>query len=162
MKRSQLIAIIVLIVAAVAIVVLWPKPPISDEERIRRKVIQMVDAVYRKDIPGFMEGISDRFLGTTQAIGKQELKQFLAGKLVSGRWTRAHTRELNVQVSSPTEAVFDGKFVLTDAPTDQPEEIPSQGSIGNYAIDGKLEKEPDGEWRFVEGGWKQIPAGTIF
>lgn len=163
-KRSQLIALLVLIVAAIAIVVLWPRPPVSDQELIEHKVIQMMDAVRRKDVAAITENISEKFHGASSAqmASKQDLKQLLAGQLISGRWVRAFMHSRDVHVTSPTTATFEGKFIFTDSPTDNPKDIPSQGRIDSYEVDGQLEKESDGEWRFVTGDYRQIPPGTLF
>ncbi|MBX5482531.1 MAG: hypothetical protein IRZ16_11945 [Myxococcaceae bacterium] len=162
MKRSQLIALLVLIVAAIALVVLWPKPKLSDEDRIRHQVIQMADAVRRKDTAEIMSHISERFRGSGQVATRDDLKRLLAAQLVTGRWTRVFIKSMDPQVTSPDQATFTGKFIFTDAPTDRPEEIPSKGRIEAYELEGTLEKEADGEWRFVTGRYRTIPPGELF
>lgn len=158
------IAAIGVVAAAVVVVLLLvaarrEHPP---EELIQQKVIQMAAHAEKKDLGAIMEEISADFRGTRPPLARDELRQLLAAQILRGNWVRVFIREMEVTVTSPTEAAFRGKFVFGRSEADTLEKLASESQIQAYQVDAALRKEADGEWRFVSGGYRVIPPGELF
>ncbi len=161
MTRSRLVGAGLAVAAALAVLVFWPRNEPTPEEQIRQKVIQMTAAAEEKDLGFIMEQISDRFRGTSPSLSKQELRQLLAAQILRGQWVRVFVRDIDVELRSPTEAWFRGKFIFGRSEADTLERLAAESRIQAYEVEGVLHRE-DGEWRFVSGGYRVIPAGQLF
>ncbi|MGA9520365.1 MAG: hypothetical protein WBV82_02810 [Myxococcaceae bacterium] len=161
MTRSRVVGAALALAAAVAVLVLWPRNKPTPEEQIRQMVIQMTAAAEEKDLGFIMEQISERFRGTSPALSKQELRQILAAQILRGQWVRVFVRDIDVELRSPSEAWFRGKFIFGRSEADTLERLSAESRIQAYEVEGTLEQE-DGEWRFVSGGYRVIPAGQLF
>ena len=113
-------------------------------------------AAEQKDLGAVMEEISDRFRGD-QGLSKQELKGVLAGQLLRGAWVRIFTTDLEVKLRSPSTADFSGKFIFGRSAAKELKDLARDSELSRYQIDATLEKERDGEWRFVTAQYRQIP-----
>jgi hypothetical protein len=159
--RSKVVGAGLALAAAVAVLVFWPREEPSPEEHIRQKVIQMTAAAEQKDLGFIMEQISESFRGTHPRLSRQELKQLLAAQILRGQWVRVFVRDIDVELRSPTEARFRGKFIFGRSEADTLERLAAESQIQAYEVEGSLHRE-DGEWRFVSGGYRVIPAGQLF
>ena len=122
------------------------------EERVQQR---------REDLAFIMDQISESFRGTSPALSRQELKQLLAAQILRGQWVRVFVRDIDVELRSPTEAHFRGKFIFGRSEADTLERLAAESRIQAYQVDGILHLE-DGEWRFVSGGYRVIPPGQLF
>ncbi len=161
MTRSRVVGVGLALAAAVAVLLLWPRDEASPEEQIRQKVIQMTAAAEEKDLGFIMDQISESFRGTSPALSRQELKQLLAAQILRGQWVRVFVRDIDVELRSPAEARFRGKFIFGRSEADTLERLAAESRIQAYEVDGTLHLE-DGEWRFVSGGYRVIPPGQLF
>lgn len=162
MSRSTVIALGVLVAAAIVLAIFWPRPPPSPEDVIREKVIKMGEAAEEKNLGYIMDQISDRFRGSPEPLTKDELKQVLAAQILKGNWVRVFIRETEVRVVSDNEATFSGKFIFGRSSGDSLENLVKRTDIEAYQVDATLQREKDGQWRFVSGGYKRIPPGTLY
>ena len=162
MTRSKWIGVGVAAATAAATLVLWPKREETPEEHIQRKVVRMADAAEKKDIGAIMEQISTEFRGTDPVATREDLERLLAVQILGGNWVRVFVREMEVTVTSPSEAVFRGKFIFGRSTADTLERLAAQSRIQAYQVDAQLRKEADGEWRFYSGGYRAIPPGELF
>lgn len=161
MKRSTLIGIVLAVLAGALVLLLWPSEELTPEQIIERQVIQMADAAEKKDVAAVMEHVSERFQGG-QSMSKDDLKRLIAAQVFRGTWVRVFVRDIDVQLASPTEAEFTGKFIFGRSQADTVEKLAAQSQIQGYLVTGKLEKEADGEWRFVSGSYRAMAPGEIF
>jgi hypothetical protein len=160
--RSKWIGVGVAAATAAATLFLWPKREETPEEHIQRKVVRMADAAEKKDIGAIMEQISTEFRGTDPVATREDLERLLAVQILGGNWVRVFVREMEVTVTSPSEAVFRGKFIFGRSTADTLERLAAQSRIQAYQVDAQLRKEADGEWRFYSGGYRAIPPGELF
>ena len=156
------IAAVVLVATAVVLLLVGPRRERPPEELIQQKVVQMAAHAEKKDVGAIMKEISADFRGTRPMLTRQELHQLLAMQILRGNWVRVFIREMEVTVTSPTEAAFRGKFIFGRSEADTLETLVSQSQIQAYQVDTALRKEDDGEWRFVSGGYRVIPPGELF
>jgi hypothetical protein len=160
--RTRWIGVGVAAATAAATLLLWPKREETPEEHIQRKVLQMAAAAEEKNLGAIMEQISADFRGTGPAATRDELERLLAVQILGGNWVRVFVREMEVTVTSPTEALFRGKFIFGRSEADTLERLVAESRIQAYQVDAQLRKESDGEWRFYSGGFRAIPPGELF
>jgi hypothetical protein len=154
LSRSKLFAVLVAALAAVIVVLLWPKgSQASSEELIRQKVIKMARAAEKKDVSYIMEQISERF--TSDEGGKHDLHQLLLAEIMRGNWLRVFAVDMVVTVTSPTTASFSGKFIFGRSNAATLKELAKESELSSYAIEAKLEKERD-DWKFVSAKHRPI------
>jgi ketosteroid isomerase-like protein len=163
-RRWSGIAAVAVVAALVGVLVLVvgsrrEHPP---EELIQHKVVQMAANAEKKDLSAIMKEISADFRGTRPALTREELRAVLAAQILGGNWLRVFIREMEVTVTSPTDAAFRGKFIFGRSQADTLEKLASESRIQAYQVDATLRKEDDGEWRFVSGGYRVLPPGELF
>lgn len=156
------IVIAVVVISAALAALLWPRTPESPQELIRQKVIQMKAAVREEDLGFILEQFSEQFAGTN-GMAKDDLRRMLAAQFIRGELFRMEIVDTpEVVMDSPTEAQLTTRILLYRADSRRPAEIPAQSTIGLFDIDAKLERNADGDWKFVSGGYRQLPPGTLF
>lgn len=150
------------VAAGVVMLLVGQRREPSPEELIEQKVVQMAAYAEKRDLGAITENISEDFRGTRPVLSRDELKGLLAAQILRGNWVRVFIRDMEVTVTSPTEAAFRGKFIFGRSEADTLETLVAQSQIQAYQIDAALRKEADGEWRFVSGGYRVIPPGEMF
>jgi hypothetical protein len=161
-RRTRWIGVGMAAAAAVLVLLLWPKREETSEELIQRKVLQMAAFAEEKNLGAIMEHISADFRGTQMVGSREELKQLLAVQILGGQWVRVFVRDMEVTITSPTEAAFRGKFIFGRSAAESLERLVAESRIQAYQVDAQLRKEADGEWRFYSGGYRPIPPGELF
>lgn len=156
------IVIGVVIVLAVLAVILWPRTPVTPEEVIRQKVVQIKAAVREEDLGFILDQFSDGFAGTN-GMSKDDLRRMLAAQFIRGELFRMEiVNTPEVTLSSSSEAQMTTRLLLYRADSKAPAEIPASSHIGLFDIDAKLQRNADGDWQFVSGSYKRLPPGTLF
>lgn len=160
LTRGQLVWGAVALAALALGYVLLLKPPPPADELIRQKVVRMVRAAEAKQLGEVMEQISPRFR-TRDGMSRDELKGFLAGQLFRGTWVRIFLVDMDVRVTSATTAEFSGKFIFGRSNAKQLKDLAKDSVMSAYQIDAQVERESDGEWRFVEASYREIDASQF-
>jgi hypothetical protein len=161
LNRGVLVGVLFVLAAGGLIFLLWPRGPVDPAELIKRKVVLMTHAAERKDLGEIMEQVSPRFR-SADGWGRDEVKGVLAAQILSGRWVRVFTTEMSVTMTSSTTADFSGKFVFGRSDAKELKDLARDSVLSSYLIDAKLEKEADGEWRFVWAKPQQIDPASLF
>jgi hypothetical protein len=159
-RRRLVGALVTLSLAGVAYVG-WPRTAPSQRELVLRTVVQMAHAADERDVPGVMEHVSERFR-SAEGWDQRELKAVVAHQLLSGQWVRVFTSEVEVTVTSPTQVELTGKFVFGRSAAKRLEDLARDSVLAAYAVEGRLEKESDGEWRFVWASHRPLKAGGLY
>lgn len=162
MKRSTLLGIVLALAAGALVLFFWPEEELTPEQLIERNVIAMTHAAEQKDVAAVMEHISDRFRGTSQAVSKDDVRRLIAANVLRGTWVRVFVRDIEVRATSATEAEFEGKFIFGRSEADTVEKLAAESQISGYRVTGRVEREADGAWRFVTGGYERIGPGQLF
>lgn len=161
LDRNKLIGGILAVVVAAAVLLVWPRERRGPEELIREQVAKMADAASARDLGFVMEQLSERFRSRDGA-DKQQIKGIIAGQLFRGELVQVWPLDLEVKLESEERAHFRGKFVFARQEAPDVHQAVAAGGVTAYRIDGKLEKEPDGEWRFVSADHQAISAAELF
>ena len=61
LSRGHVLGVVLALLAAGAVLALWPQEEPGVKEAITRKVVKMTDAAERKDMAELMDGVSDNF-----------------------------------------------------------------------------------------------------
>lgn len=146
-------AVLLAAVAATLVLLLWPEREERPEELIERKVVLITRAAEEKDLSAIMEHVSERF--RMPEGGKQEVKQLLAAQLFRGSWVRVFTADLQLKVTSPSRAEISGRFIFARSEAQRLADLAKESVVSSYAIDASLEKEADGEWRFLSARYRE-------
>jgi hypothetical protein len=140
--------------AGLLIWILWPRGPVTPEERIRRQVIDMARAAEHRDLSFIMEQVSPRFR-SHEGWDRDEVKSVLASEILRGQWVRVFVVDFQVTVDTPRHAQMKGKFWLGRSDAKTLKELAAQSQVQGYEIDGELELE-DGDWRFVSASHQPL------
>jgi hypothetical protein len=158
-KRAALIAILVGVGVAGALA-FWPGRESPPQEIIQRNVLAMARSAEKRDVGGVMEHVSARFSGQG-GMGRDELKRFVAAQVLRGTWVKVFVRDMRVELLSDTRARLVGRFVFGRSEGDTLEALAREGRIQAYEVQGEVEREEDGQWRFVTGRYAPIPASQM-
>lgn len=160
MTRGRLLAAVIAVAAAGLTYALVSGKELPAEEVIRRKAIAMADAAEKKDVGFIMKQVSERFRADS-GLSRDEVKGFLAAQLLRGEWVRVFTANVEVTLTSASTADFRGTYVLARSQAKLLKDLARESVVGSYEITGKVERESDGEWRFVSAGWKEADPGSL-
>ena len=142
MSPRQLVAPVVAVVVALAVYLAWPKQKVSPEDEIRALVTRVIARAEKRDLGGVTEAFAEGFRGG--GLGKQEVKQLLAGQIFGARQLVVLNPLLEVTVTSPTQGRLKGQFLFgRDA---------ALPDATRYSIEADLVKGSDG-WQFVTATW---------
>lgn len=161
MPRGRLLAVVGALAAGVVTYLLLTRASPTSEELIRRKAIAMADAAEKKDLGFIMKQVSDRFR-TEDGLARDEVRGILAAQLFRGEWVRVFTANVEVTVTSPTTADFRGAYIFGRSQAKVLQDLAKESVIASYEITARLEREPDGEWRFVTATWRQADPSSLF
>ena len=161
MSRARLLAVAGALVAFVATYLLLTRSRPTPEELIRHKAIAMADAAERKDLGFIMKQVSERFRAE-EGLSRDEVRPFLAGQLFRGEWMRVFTAGVEVTLTSPSTADFKGVYIFARSEAKLLKDLAREGVVASYEITARVEKEADGEWRFVSASWRQADPGSLF
>jgi len=155
LTRAQLFGLLGAAALGMLLYFLVLKPPPPTEELIRQKVVKMVASAQAKKLGGVMEELSPRFR-TRDGMNRDEVRGFLAGQLLRGAWVRIFTVDLEVQVKSSTSATFSGKFIFGRSDAKTLKDLAKDSVMSSYQINASVEREADGEWRFVSADYQEV------
>jgi len=159
-QRSTLAAAAACAVA-IAVYALWPKGDDSPEARIRQRVMEMADAAEQRKVGFIVDQLSERFR-TKTGEGKEEVRGIILAQVLRGDFVRVFPLDLEVTLTGPRSADFSGKFVFARSAEKDVKQAAQRGEVTGYRIDGKLELEAGGEWRFVFADHRQLEAAELF
>jgi len=161
LDRSRLLGLAAVLAVAGLAVWFWPGSAQTPEEHIRQRVEEMAEAAGQRDVAFIMEQISERFSGQGGA-DKSQLKGLIVAQVFRGEWVEVMPTALEVQLESPQLANFDGKFVFARKAGLDLAAAAQAGGLTAYQIQGQLQKEADGEWRFINARHQQVEARDLF
>jgi len=160
-SRGRLLAVAGALAAFLVTYLLLTRSPPSPEEQIRRKAVAMADAAERKDLGLIMKQVSARFRGEG-GLSRDEARAFLAGQLLRGEWVRVLTAGVEVTLTSPSTADFKGTYIFGRSEAKLLKDLARESVVASYEITARVEKEADGEWRFVSASWRRVDPGSLF
>ena len=161
MTKVRLIAVLGAAVAGATTYALLTRAPPSAEELIKRKAIAMADAAQRKDVADVMKEVAPSFR-SDEGMGRDEVRGVLAAQILRGEWVRVFTTGLEVSLTSPTTADFKGNYIFGRSEATDLKDLAKESVISAYEITARLQRESDGEWRFVWAKWRQVDATALF
>jgi hypothetical protein len=148
-----------LIAGALALVSLWvlyrlfgSKKPESDQERVRATVTELADLASKKDVGEMMEHVSDAYR-SSEGLGRDELKRYLAALLFRADWTEVVITRNDVVVEGP-RATAEIAAVLARGRTASGDVDPGL-SMGAHRITLRFERDGE-EWKVA--GSEHRPA----
>ncbi|MHB8872152.1 MAG: hypothetical protein ACYC8T_00550 [Myxococcaceae bacterium] len=142
-------------------VALWPGAHPPPQELITRNIVKMVRAAEDREVSGVMEYVSASFR-SDEGWTREEAKAVVAQQVLSRTWVRIFTTGLDVSVTSESTASMKGKFIFGRSDAQKLDELAKESVLSAYEIEGRLEKEQDGVWRFVWARHRQLPPGALF
>src|SRR5579863_4626712 len=105
MQRRTLAILVAAAGIALAAWLLWPKHPLSDEERIRLVVDAMARGAEEKNVAAILDHVSDKYRG--EAGSKDELRGMLFAFLRNADFLSASIRSFSVEVQgAAADATF--------------------------------------------------------
>ena len=158
---SRAIGVGLAVAVGLLVLGLWPRAHPRPEELIRQEVIALTVAAEQKKLSTVMEDVSERFT-TPDGWAKEDLKGYLAAQLLGGTWVRIFTVNLDVALTGSSSATASGKFIFGRSEAKALEQLAKQSVMSAYAIDAKLEKEPDGRWRVVWARYQPIEGRNLY
>ena len=161
LSRGQVLGLVLALLAAGAVLALWPREEPGVKEAITRKVVQMTDAAERKDMAELMEGVSDTFQ-SGEGWNKQQVKGVLVGQVLRGSWVRVFVKDLNVTEVNPTRGDVQMKIIFGRSEADQLENLARESVLSAYLIEGTFEKQDDGEWRVIQARHRSLSPTELF
>jgi hypothetical protein len=159
--RGRLLAAAVAVAAGGLVWALVARREVPAEELIRRKAVAMADAAERKDVGLVMKQLSERFR-TEDGMSRDEVRGYLAAEILRGEWVRVFTANLEVTVTSASTADFRGVYIFGRSQAKLLKDLARESVIGSYEITARVEKEGDGEWRFVSASWREADPSAFF
>jgi hypothetical protein len=141
---------------------LWwsSRRPVSPEEAVRRQVIKLTRAAEERDVAGVMDEVSQRFR-SEDGWGRDELKGYLAGQMLSGRWLKIFLTRSEVEVKGPGEVDFVGTFVFGQSKAKTVWELAKEARYAAERVDATFEREDDGEWRVVRAAHQPVSQAEL-
>ncbi|WP_306818755.1 hypothetical protein [Archangium lipolyticum] len=161
LSRGHVLGLVLALLAAGAVLALWPQAEPGVKEAITRKVVQMTAAAERKDMAELMEGVSDSFR-SGEGWNKQQLKGVLLGQVLRGTWVRVFVRDLHVTEVNPTRGDVQVKIIFGRSEAEQLEQLAQDSVLSAYLIEGTFEKQEDGEWRVVQAKHRSLSPTELF
>lgn len=161
LTRAQVAGLLVALVAAGAVLVLWPREEPGVEEAVRRRIVELTSAAERKEMGDLMDGVSERFR-SGEGWGRQEVKGVLLARVLRGEWVRIFTTDLEVREVSPSQGDFKVKFIFGRSQAEKLEDLSRDAVLNAYMIEGTFEKEQDGEWRVVKANHRPLGPADLF
>jgi hypothetical protein len=161
LPRGKLLGALLAIAVAALVVVLWPRSQPDAKTLIERKAVNMTRAAEEKDLGFVMDQVSERFK-SDEGWSKQDTKGVLAAQVFRGNWVRVFLTDMNVTVTSPSTAEFSGKFIFGRSEAKELKDLAKDSILSAERVDARLEKEPDGEWRFVWAKHQSIDPASLF
>ena len=161
LSRGQVLGVALALLAAGAVLALWPQEKPGVQEAITRRVVQMTAAAERKDMAELMEGVSERFRAS-QGWNKQQLKGVLLGQVLQGNWVRVFVRDLQVTEVDPRRGDVQVKIIFGRSQAEELENLAKDSVLSAYLIEGTFEQEEDGEWRVVQARHRALNATELF
>lgn len=153
---SRPVAMVLALVAAGAVLYLWPRGPKNPEDQIRKLVAECVEAANKKDISSIMDHVAEEFVGP-QASRKQEVKQILAMQLLRNQEVAVILNPtLSVTLKSNDAGSMVGYFVFARTMVANADDLNKQtGVAAVYKIDADLERR-DGKWIFTGAQYQRV------
>jgi hypothetical protein len=133
---------VIAVLVALGVYFAWPRQKLSPEDEIRALVARVIAKAEKRDLAAVTETFAEGFRGG--GLGKQEVKQLLAGQFFGARQLVVLNPLLEVTVKSPTEGSIKGQFLFG-----------RDGAVpdaSRYAIEADLVRGSDG-WQFVTATW---------
>lgn len=161
LSRGHVLGLVLALLAAGAVLALWPREEPGVKEAITRKVVKMTDAAERKDMAELMEGVSDNFQ-SGEGWNKQQMKGVLLSQVLRGSWVRVFVKDLTVTEVSPTRGDVQMKIIFGRSEADQLENLARESVMSAYLIEGTFEKQSDGEWRVVQARHRSLSPTELF
>jgi hypothetical protein len=157
---SRAIGILLALVVGGLTLALWPRKHLTPQELIKRNVDKMCQSAEDRKIAGVMAFVSERFK-SQDGWSREDARGVITRQLLLGTWVRVYTTNVEVTLTSDTTADFKGRFVF--GRFDAEKSAAANGSdLTAYEIAGRLERETDGEWRFVWALPRQLEPGGLF
>lgn len=146
MSRSKVVGLVLALLAAGAVLALWPREEPGPKEAVTREIVSMTRAAQDKRVGDIMEHVSERFRGA-QGWDKQTVHGVLAGQVLRGQWVRVFTTHLELNEVTPTRVDFEVKVIFGRSPGEKVEDLSRETVMSAYQLSGTFEKEQDGQWR---------------
>lgn len=132
----------------------WPKAKVSEEDQIRALIAGCVKAAEDKDLAPIADAMADDFRGPNNAH-KEDVKMIIGYQVLRNRETVAvFNPKLSVTVTGPDTAETSGKFIFARVKAKSADDVPADGVISSYEIEGELKKK-DGKWKFTTARYTQ-------
>jgi len=161
LSRGQVMGVVLALVAAGAVLALWPRKEPGVKEAITQRIVQMADAAERKDMAELMDGVSESFR-SGENWDKPQLKGVLLGQVLRGNWVRVFVKDLQVTEVNPSRGDVRVKIIFGRSQADTLETLARDSVLNAYLIEGAFQKEEDGTWRAVEARHRPLNPGELF
>ena len=161
LSRGQVLGVVLALLAAGAVLALWPQQEPGVRDAITRRVLQMSDAAERKDMADLMDGVAESFRAE-QGWDKQQLKGVLLGQVLRGQWVRVFVKDLHVTELSPSQGDVQVKLIFGRSEADTLENLARESVLSAYLIEARFEKQADGAWRVVSAKHRGLSPGDLF
>ena len=161
MTPRRILWVLLALAVGVSVVLLWPEEPLSAEEQVRRRIVQMSGAARERDVGGVMEGISESFRSDTGGWDQRSLRAMVAGHLLRGQYLRIFTdvRDLDAVDPSRVEAEVNLYFARSDA--EALEQLAAQSVVSAWKIRATFGQE-DGDWRVIRASHQRLESLELF
>ena len=161
MTPRRILIVLAALAVGGAVVLLWPSEPITPEEEVRRRILQLVHAAEEKDLGEVMDGVSDTFRSDA-GWNKAELKRVLAAQVLRGQYVRILPDLRHLTAVNPQEVEVEARFYFARADVARVEELARDSVVSAWLIEATFQKEGDGTWRVVRARHRPLGASELF
>lgn len=107
-----------------------------------------------------MEQVCERF-HSPGGGGKEELRAALPAELSRGRWVRVFVSDVQLHSTAAGTLELRGTFVMGRSKAFNLEDLARESTLGGERIQGVLEQEADGAWRFVTASHRAVSSEEL-
>jgi hypothetical protein len=118
-------------------------------------VVQLGRAAEERDLGFIMEQISAGFR-TDEGWTRDELKGYLAARLLGGQWLRVFPVGVETHLVSPAQVGLTGTFIFGGSKAASIKDLVRDSAFSAEHIDATFEKEADGAWRAVRASHRAL------
>jgi hypothetical protein len=161
LSRSRVVGIGLALLAAGAVLFLWPRQEPGVQDAVTRRIVQLTRGAEEKDVGAVMEGVSERFRHDNGGWDKKGVRGVLTAQVLRGQWVRIFMTNLEVREVSPTQGDFQARFIFGRSQAEKLEDLAAESVLNAWLIEGTFEKEADGEWRVVRAKHSRLEPADL-
>lgn len=161
MTPRRILWVLLALTVGAGVILLWPEEPLTPEEQVRRRIVQMSGAARERQVGEVMEGVSDSFRSDTGGWDKQALRSVLAGQLLRGQYLRVFTDVRDLDAIAPNRVEAEVNVYFARSEEVELEQLAAQSVVSAWKIRADFELE-EGAWRVTRASHQRLESLELF